>query len=365
LKRLRLSNMMLVKHVSTYLIIFTLFLAACAPATAAPARRFSFNQVTPTLEVPPTETPIPHPTPVPVPIVQVARANGMNPFLVDSRGMTLYILRKDTPGAGSTAPVLWGCTSGCAANWPAYSPQADAQSAGTSTQSASGSSALLAGPGVTGVLGVFTRPDDIRQITYNGWPLYHFAGDKMPGDVNGDGIGNLWAAAPVNMAPLTFNGLASPLFSGVPVTGNGTAASNNPSIVIGGNPTLGDFLVDARYRTLYVFRRDYPGASHCYDECAANWPPYIIQQDIIQQDIIQQAGPTIEAGLTGLVGVITRPDGTRQVTYNGWPLYYFAGDLNPGDANGDGVNNNWYVIGLNGFPDESQNQDDKDHGHNY
>jgi predicted lipoprotein with Yx(FWY)xxD motif len=129
--------------------------------------------------------------------------------------------------------------------------------------------------------------------------------------------------------------------------------------VIGGNPTLGDFLVDARYRTLYVYRGDFPGASHCTGECALNWPPYIIQTDLVQQ-----GSPTIEAGLTGLVGVTTRPDGTRQVTVNGWPLYYFADDLKPGDANGDGVNNNWFVIRLNGFPDEPESLDYKGHGHN-
>jgi predicted lipoprotein with Yx(FWY)xxD motif len=333
----KLSNL---RRLSTYLIILTLFLAACAPATATPARLFSFNRPTATLESPPTETPAAPATPVPVPTVQVGRANGMDPFLVDSQGLTLYILRKDTPGAGGTAPVLWGCTSGCAANWVAYSPAAGLP--------------LLAGPGVTGVLGVFTCPDGVRQVTYNGWPLYHFAADKNPGDVNGEGIGNLWAAAPVNMNPLTFTGSASPLVSGIPVTGNNPAASNNPSIVIGGNPTLGDFLVDARYRTLYVYRRDYPGASHCAGECAANWPPYLIQQ----------GAPTIEAGLTGIMGVITRPDGARQITVNGWPLYYFAGDLKPGDANGDGVNNNWYVIRLNGFPDEPESQDYHGHGHN-
>jgi len=72
------------------------------------------------------------------------------------------------------------------------------------------------------------------------------------------------------------------------------------------------------------------------------------------------AGP----GVTGALGVFTRPDGTRQVTVNGWPLYYFAGDLKPGDANGDGVNNNWYVIRLNGFPDEPESLDYKGHGHN-
>jgi predicted lipoprotein with Yx(FWY)xxD motif len=350
LKQIKSSNVMHVMHVSTYLIIFTLFLAACAPAAATPARLFSFNRATATLVVPPTETPVPPPTPAPTPIVQVARADGMNPFLVDSRGMTLYILRKDTPAAGSTAPVLWGCTSGCAANWPAYTPQSGAP--------------LLAGPGVTGVLGVFTRPDGVRQVTYNGWPLYYFSGDTKPGDVKGDGVGNLWAAAPVSINPLTFTGLTSPLVGGVSPTENVTVASNNPSIVIGGNPTLGDFLVDARYRTLYVYRRDLPGASHCTGECATNWPPYIIQQDIIQQDIIQQGSPSIEVGLTGLAGVITRPDGTRQITVNGWPLYYFAGDQKPGDANGDGVNNNWYVIRLNGFPDEPESLDYNGHGHN-
>jgi predicted lipoprotein with Yx(FWY)xxD motif len=338
MKKSKLSGL---TRLSTYLIIFTLFLAACAPATATPVRRFTFNQAAPTLIVPPTETPVPPSTPVPSPTVLVGRANGMDPFLVDSRGMTLYILRKDTPGDGSAAPVLWGCVSGCAANWPAYTPQAGLP--------------LLAGPGVTGVLGVFTRPDGTRQVTYNGWPLYYFAGDKKPGDVNGDGVGNLWAAAPVNMNRLTFTGLTSPLVSGVLPTENVPAASHNPSIVIGGNPTLGDFLVDARYRTLYVFRRDYPGASHCAGECAANWPPYLVQQ----------GSPTIEAGLTGLVGVITRPDGARQVTLNGWPLYYFAGDLKPGDANGDGVNKNWSVIRLNGFPDEPGRQDYAGHGQNF
>jgi predicted lipoprotein with Yx(FWY)xxD motif len=335
-------------RLSTYLIIFTLFLAACspsAPAAPTPARIFSFNRATATLQVPPTETPAPPPTPVPVPLVQVGRADGMNPFLVDSRGMTLYILRKDIPASGSTAPLLWGCTSACAANWPAYTLMA-------------GNVPLLAGPGVTGVLGVFTRPDDARQVTYNGWPLYHFAGDTQPGDLKGDGVGNLWAAAPVSMNPLTFTGSASPLFSGVPVTGNATPASNNPSIVIGGNPTLGDFLVDANYRTLYVFRGDYPGypaASHCTGECATNWPPYLAQQ----------GSPTMEAGLVGLLRVITRPDGARQITVNGWPLYYFAGDHNPGDANGDGVNNNWFVIRLNGFPDEPETQDYPGHAHNF
>jgi len=326
MQQFKLSNL---TRLSIYWVIFMVLLAACSPAAPTPRTRFSFNLRTPTPVIPPTETPVPPATPTPDLTVLVGTANGTGSFLVDGRGMTLYIFRKDTPGAGSSAPVAWGCTSGCGANWP--------------PMVASAASPLLAGPGVTGMLGIFTRPDGIRQVTYNGWPLYYFAGDKNPGDVNGDGIGNLWAVAPVNISTLALAGFV-PLTGGVsPLLGEPSPApSNNPSIVIGGNPQLGDFLVDARYRTLYVFRGDYPGASHCYDQCAVNWPPYTIQQ----------GSPTIEAGLTGLVGVITRPDGTRQITVNDWPLYYFAGDVKPGNANGDGVNNNWYVISLDGFPEE-------------
>ena len=335
MRPLKLSNL---ARLSPYFVIFSLFAAACAPAAAsAPGRTFSFNGGTATPVIPPTETPIPTATPVPVPTVRVGRANGMYTFLVDGQGMTLYINRKDIPGGGDSAPVLWGCTSGCAANWPAYAPSGAAPG-----------SPLVAGPGVTGMLGVFTRPDGTQQVTYDGWPLYHFAGDKAPGDLNGDGVGNLWAVAPLTMTSPGLSGYAVPPSGGlIPLTGGALpTATNSPAIVIGGNPLLGDFLVDSRNMTLYIFHRDYPGypgASHCFDECAANWPPFTVE-----------GPPVAEAGLTGLVEVITRPDGTQQVTYNGWPLYYFSGDVKPGDANGDGVNNLWFVIRLNGFPDDDE-----------
>ena len=49
-----------------------------------------------------------------------------------------------------------------------------------------------------------------------------------------------------------------------------------------------------------------------------------------------------------LVGTITRDDGTVQGTYNGWPLYYFSGDSAPGDVNGQGLNDVWWVIDASG-----------------
>lgn len=95
---------------------------------------------------------------------------------------------------------------------------------------------------------------------------------------------------------------------------------------------LGPILVDGEGATLYLFVPDGQGESVCYDECAANWPPLVGEIE---------AGDGVDASLLGTAG---RTDGTTQVTYNGWPLYYFAGDASPGDTNGQGLNDVWYVL---------------------
>jgi predicted lipoprotein with Yx(FWY)xxD motif len=53
---------------------------------------------------------------------------------------------------------------------------------------------------------------------------------------------------------------------------------------------------------------------------------------------------TAGAGLTGTIGTISRPDGTTQVTYNGWPLYRYSKDAKAGDATGQGVGGIWYAM---------------------
>ena len=103
----------------------------------------------------------------------------------------------------------------------------------------------------------------------------------------------------------------------------------------------GDILADAEGRTLYLFTPDEQGAPTCYDDCAQNWPPFV--------------GPAeVGAGVDeALVGVAARDDGSEQVTYNDWPLYYFANDAQPGDMNGQGVGGVWFVIGTDGEPVEA------------
>jgi predicted lipoprotein with Yx(FWY)xxD motif len=87
---------------------------------------------------------------------------------------------------------------------------------------------------------------------------------------------------------------------------------------------------------LYLFVPDNQGDSTCYDACAGNWPP-------LTGDVTAGAG--VDASL---LGTTTRTDGTVQATYNGWPLYYFAADTRPGDTNGQGINEIWYVISPEG-----------------
>ncbi len=99
--------------------------------------------------------------------------------------------------------------------------------------------------------------------------------------------------------------------------------------------SLGEIVVDGEGMTVYMFDNDTQGAdaSVCEGECATNWPAVTTDSD----------SPEVE-GVTGEVATITGVDGSTQVTLNGWPLYYFAGDEAAGDTNGQGVNDVWWVL---------------------
>lgn len=101
------------------------------------------------------------------------------------------------------------------------------------------------------------------------------------------------------------------------------------------HPTLGKILTGPTGMTLYMFTKDEPGVSNCYDTCAANWPPLLLN-----------AGeqPTLQSGLSGVLGTTTRKDGSIQVTYNQQPLYYWVRDKVAGDATGQNVNGVWFVV---------------------
>ncbi len=106
------------------------------------------------------------------------------------------------------------------------------------------------------------------------------------------------------------------------------------TVMVTENAGLGAILTDDKGMTLYLFTNDTPGTSNCYNQCAVNWPPLLTSGDPV-------AGEGADAAL---LGTTERTDGTVQVTYNGWPLYYWINDTGPGDTTGQGVGEVWYVL---------------------
>ncbi|MGN6797638.1 MAG: COG4315 family predicted lipoprotein [Gaiellaceae bacterium] len=100
----------------------------------------------------------------------------------------------------------------------------------------------------------------------------------------------------------------------------GCGSSKSSSTVHLRNSKLGRIAVDSKGRTLYLFAADKDGKSTCSGACAATWPPYKV--------------------------------GSKQVSYHGHPLYYYAGDgTTPGSTKGEGLNTFgafWYVVDSSG-----------------
>lgn len=100
--------------------------------------------------------------------------------------------------------------------------------------------------------------------------------------------------------------------------------------------SLGNVMTDGYGKTLYFFSNDAGMESKCSGGCLDNWPVFSV------------ANPRLDTGLDPAdFKSITRADGTKQVTFKGWPLYYFKNDLAVGDVKGDKVNNLWFVAKPN------------------
>jgi predicted lipoprotein with Yx(FWY)xxD motif len=122
-----------------------------------------------------------------------------------------------------------------------------------------------------------------------------------------------------------------------PSTSNTSNSSGAASTVGTKTSSLGTFLVDANGRTLYLWDADHGSKSTCSGACAQAWPP-----------LTTTATPKASgAAKASLLGTTKRTDGSREVTYAGHPLYYFAGDTQPGQTTGQGSNGfgaPWWVV---------------------
>jgi predicted lipoprotein with Yx(FWY)xxD motif len=121
---------------------------------------------------------------------------------------------------------------------------------------------------------------------------------------------------------------------------DGAAAA--PTLKLANSATLGNYLTDGSGRALYLYSKDFPAASgaaastavsNCSGGCLTAWP-------VFHADAIAP-GPGLNAAD---FGELTRSDGTKQTTFHGWPLYYFASDAQATDTKGEGVGNVWFVL---------------------
>jgi predicted lipoprotein with Yx(FWY)xxD motif len=136
----------------------------------------------------------------------------------------------------------------------------------------------------------------------------------------------------------TTDNAATPTSPPPSATTSVSSPTAQPATVMTASSDLGTILVDGTGMTLYLFTKDTQGSgqSTCEGDCLAAWPPLLGEP---------QAG---EGTDPALLGTITRSDGSTQVSYNGWPLYYWAQDAAPGDTTGQGVNEVWWVLDANG-----------------
>lgn len=122
-------------------------------------------------------------------------------------------------------------------------------------------------------------------------------------------------------------------------TGSGTMGTSAGTDLATADSDLGKIVVDGKGMTLYYFTKDTKGTktSACTGECLDAWPIAVAAGD----------KPVVD-GVSGTVGTIDAPDGSKQLTLNGMPLYYFAQDKEPGDTLGQGLNDVWYVAAPDG-----------------
>ena len=225
--------------------------------------------------------------------VNVAQHAELGNFLADAEGKTLYLFTRDEREKSN-------CSGNCAGSWPPLMTTGDP----------------TAGDGVNeGRLGTITR-DGGTQVTYNGWPLYYFARDENPGDTTGQNRGGRWFVVSTDGGPI----------------------QNAAPVNVAENAMMGTMLTEISGRSLYLFLRDEPNVSNCSGRCALAWPPLVTVGD-----------PVVGEGANAsLLGTITREDGSTHVTYNSWPLYYFARDVKPGDTLGQNRGGVWYVLSAAG-----------------
>jgi predicted lipoprotein with Yx(FWY)xxD motif len=220
-------------------------------------------------------------------------------YLADSRGRALYLFANDTPGRLDSA-----CTGDCLQKWPAFD-----------VNDVSVEDGLLETD-----FERFQREDGRWQTAFKGRPLYYFAMDGASGEMSGDGLGNRWFVARDYLAFLAASAAVTPEGASEPTP----------------------FLTNRAGRTAYIFLKDQAGFdgddpdSACDATCISAWPVWAAPNplgEVVVPSSMRAAD----------FGWFERDEGGRQLSYRGFPLYYFAQDELPGSVTGH-RNGAWRAI---------------------
>lgn len=222
--------------------------------------------------------------------IQITSNTQFGNVLTDANGKTLYFFSNDTKGTST-------CNGNCLATWPIY------YSSETSTDVKIDKS----------LLGEITREDGSKQSTYKGWPLYYYAGDGQSGQAKGDAVNKIWYVAKPDYLLMIANAQL--------VGHDGKNYLSDYSE--GTGKTI--YLTDDKGRTLYAFKPDKFNKNNYTEADFSNdaiWPIYQ-----------KETGSLPSLVRTADIAVIT-VFGKKQLTYKGWPLYYFGQDQQRGDNKG-------------------------------
>lgn len=226
-------------------------------------------------------------TDAPAPLVltglKLTASANLGTIITDNNGFSLYFFSKDAANAST-------CVDGCAALWTPFYKESPTLGTGL----------------VATDFAVITRPDGKPQTTYKGWPLYYYAKDLAPGDLNGDAVGNLWAVAKADYTVM---------FANAQLVGNDGLQYTDQGVA---GTASSQYITDPNGRTLYMFSKDTHNTNTFTKADLSNntvWP----------MDVV-----------TGVVSIPTVLDKTQfstitvfgnvQLVYKGHPLYYFGQD---------------------------------------
>ncbi|WP_291869076.1 hypothetical protein [Maribacter sp.] len=222
--------------------------------------------------------------------VQLSSDSTLGSILTDSDGNTLYFFSKDTKDTSE-------CLGGCADIWPIFY-----------------SENLTVGNGLnTSDFATITRTDGELQTTYKGWPLYYFANDNAAGDTNGEDVNNIWYVAKPDY---------SLMYAKAQLVGH-DGNNYTSGYTVGDEET--SYIVDIDGKTLYTFVNDTNNTNNFTNADFSNngvWP--------IAEITLDQIPSILNNGDFGTIDVY----GRTQLTYKGWPLYYFGQDAARGENKG-------------------------------